>query len=49
MKPPIDRQAAVVTTVLVVLVVSICTTIFVAHVDIHAHTGGSGAATTHPG
>jgi hypothetical protein len=47
MKPPVDRQAAVVATLAIALVVSVCATIFVTHVDYH-HFGGSGPTETNP-
>jgi hypothetical protein len=41
MKPPVDRNAAVVATLAIVLVVSVCAIIFATHVDYHPHSVGS--------
>jgi hypothetical protein len=49
MKPPVDRNAAVVATLMIVFVISLCTIIFVTYVDYHPHfVGGSASAGTDP-
>jgi hypothetical protein len=49
MKPPVDRNAAVVATLAIALVVSICATIFLTHVDYHPHSVSVGTpADTNP-
>jgi hypothetical protein len=44
MKPPVDRQAALVATLALAFVVSVCLTIYVTHVEHFPHFGFGGVA-----
>ena len=44
MKPPVDRQAALVATLALAFVVSVCLTVYVTHVEHFPHFGFGGVA-----